>query len=1714
MKQQQQTSASPVQKTISLAVAFSLLANLTVPAAAQTQGRRTYQRSQPIVAVQDNTRLNNQVEMKVKMAQEAWEINKGKLSDEQITRLREIHNILLPPQTANKQAAKSDLDLFTEVYKQHVQTEVASKKESIRKEKQKLLKQLAQQIKELPADADAAEVEAWKADVNAQIDQWAAQSLASLSSWEKKQLAAAQKNFDKYGKQEFLKQREKAVKEMVDDLWKMQNYQSPYAKSIFLEVAPTLAMLKTMDNKSFLTDQQKKWLEKGYVQILKQSLKPDVCSKGRAETCKHIFNAVVGLGMVGNYDGADAVSDFISAHLQGELAVPALLNGVAALLAMKRYNVINGILHQATLKETSIESFDMLSFSTWVDAVANINGQYLGESSKYTQYPLTANPNEKTAMGNAWEDVAMLLAEDGSSEALKMLREYGVEKCKVYTDTNLHLQTVIKGVRCHGIIPFLVGALVSGKSGASQYAPKFLTETAGPQISNSGTHIISNQQAAGNRQYNANMAGMFRQYVAKTGLTAEAALASMLFKQSMGDLNADTELALDNKLYKVYAKTAKQHRPNPGYAIQAYTKGSAEYNAKAVRQDRTRWFRKAAVWADIALLVWCAYDITKWGRAAYKVTKGIYSAAKMARGGATVAQRAVMLRNLNIAPKLRAFVSVPAKIKGGMQPVVLAQLPLYTSAVKMPEIPGFVHSAGKVVLEGARFSTETGVLGVNAREVAAASSGQVNLQKGLQLNNALGDASAAANTSFANRSWTQRLFTFNKDASYRNTLSAALQQQGRLPGLTLQESTQLALEIKNMPGITVPANIQTFKAPELFKNGTLQQGALTRVMKNALGVEPTAEFSAYTASLLDKALYETNVQFANRSWLNRSWTSTLGKANSQYKSMLLSNMAAAFDADGFLFTNPSQYKVYQSLVTTVSNDLTLHAPGGKVLSSLRGLSNKPAKVTYRNMGSAILNSADPAVLPQELPLNISIDRGISGVNRSGYQRVLFTDKGSSFLFGVGNNLAKPVQLQNFKITLDGASLPGLVRAAEQTSLVKPLELKLTPMSTAGWFGRQKEAFSLRATAFKTARAEGQKLPLGTLLRDKTNIYIHDVPVFVRDGEALKAVPLTFKADSYLGLKGTKAILNTDGTLSWYRGTDMLETVPKFSVGLPKNQLRPFLLVAKSSSNPLRMTVISGRNKLTPLMWSTGLSLSAASSSLIPSLESNYGDRITETDKTMISLALPYLPSFAAPALSPIVMKFGALRTLQFALGISTAGLAFTAANGFSGKLDHDNLPAIWPLYVSGTAIGISSALSRASLNLLIDKMGGGGSLLKSMAFKNIGSFSLLVPQIAFSAIGYKTDFSFAFPVTGALSAGALLWVSSSRIDAGIGRVANFMKTSKLEWSNPVTLPKTLLSNSKIMLRDGWRETWSSIRLLGTKELLLPTLAATAFTGFEASSFNKASNQLIRPKVEGTSFIKGFDDSTDRKNWTSLLTSGTVVLFPLLTRFAAKPLLSKMANPAVVGAEYQKMLKLSYGLNIGGTALLMYNGFEGFDSPGFLGIAMIGVGTANMTQSLQKLSNINIARSSYVLKRAANMSAAEAALFKQNTVTKAMTSFPVSQLGLALLPLYVSQYTDDQIARGVETKANAPHSSLWIPMTSIGASLVLSAPMIWKGLRIPTGLGGFGIGLDKGLNYPYSWNSLWHPTPESYMNLQPDAPEFPTPSQTQEELETEAQPAAN
>lgn len=1539
-------------------------------------------------------------------------------------------------------------------------------------------------------------VQAWSQEATQNIAQWHKTNETSLNNWKKQSQAKAKKIFDKEYSPKMLKAREEEVTKAVKDLWSYKNLSSRALETLLLST-PIIAQLRTLEGKSFFTTQQTQWLVAQYIQLLQKSK----CgtSNQTAGQCNLELAAISGLGMLSSsYESASAIEQFMTKTRTSDMAVPTLLTGTTSLLAMKQYSILGGFLYAATRDERNISNMDILSVENLVNTLANINGQYLGEISKFAQYPMQANPTEKTAMGNAWEDVAQLLADNGSAQALELLRKYGVEKCVVYTDTTISLNKRSK-MHCIGIIPFLVGALASGKSGANQYKPTSVETTSGYVATNYGNRYISPAQAQANARSLANKTQAFYYYASAMGLSNTAAVARHLFLQSMGDLNAESELRVDTKLYQVYKTATKGKTPAAGFGITAYTRNSPAYNAKRARQDRAQFFRKAGRWADVGILIWCVVDFTKWSMSGIKIARAMTKAASMARKGATVAQRAVMLRNLNIAPKLRSFVSVPGKIKNGMAPSVLAELPHFTSqTVELPKFAGFVESAGTLAANSLRFSAETGTLAVDVASFTDQAAGTLSAQRIASFNTLVGDAAVQVNTQFANRSTWQRLWTWNKDASYRKQLANTLIELGEKRGFELKDLNTMRFIISE-GNIAVPQNIATFKVPSLLRSAqgmpTVNVESLTTVMTTALKAEPTAAQLTHTQGLLEAAVADANLQFMNRNWFVRQWNFLRRNHNTKYKNLLLDNLAAQFDKDGAMFTDATQYALYNTLRQTISADTELHAPIWAQQFHHLGAASQEGK--FHQMGSTLFQVAGSQDAPYSLPLLFQMQRkrwmrgGIAGVDANAYQRVVVTQqKDGSFIFGFGNNLSEPLKPSQFKLTLEADDVPTLLRAS-QGYTGTPLQLKLTSTSGTNLF--TPGFYSKRWTAFKQARQDGKFLPLGTFLRGKNNIYVHEVPVQLRlaDG-SLQLLPVTFKADSYLGLRGASAVVEQSGKLAWYQDGALLTQLPRMSFGLPKNQIKPFLDITRNLSfnTPLRLSGLSGKNKITPLMWATGLSLSSASTGLIAPLENVYGDNITEGEKAMITLAFPYLPSLAAPAFSPLVMKIGALRTLQIALGVSTAGLAFTALNGFSGKLDNQNLPPIWPLYVSGTAIGISSALSRSGLNLLIDSMGGGGTLLKSMAYKNIGSFALLLPPFVANFIDKDIDFSLAFPVLGTLSAGALTWVSTSRISSHIGKVDGFMQFKPLNFSKPLSLLPTLGKNTWTALKATWKESWSTTRLLLTKEVLPLVLAATAFTGFEAGAFNKAGNQMIRPNLQAQE-LPGWIPESNRKNYVAMLTNLSVIAFPLIARFTAKPTL-KFLETGRAGDEYRRMLQASFALNAAGAGLLYANGFDGYGSLGMLGLALMGFGTANMTQSFQKLSNISVKSSSYARTLTKGLSATEKSAMEKSLVTKTMTGFPVQQLGIAIVPTIVSTYTDRQIAEGTILKSDAAHSSMWIPIASLALCFGASATNI--GLfpkRIPTG----SLFLTKGIFGSYSNAVKQMQIPQFYIT----EPAFGTPA---------------
>lgn len=241
-----------------------------------------------------------------------------------------------------------------------------------------------------------------------------------------------------------------------------------YIDALGIEVlsAPVLNALLNLelDGKKVVTPQEVKSLkEYTLARLEKQNLNPlntgvltsETNKKIAAHLLKDLIETIVTGGYVNTNDPAygKAVESIIY-RSENTAAFNHLLSaGFASLLAAKDYNALRRILSRYNAQEKKGSSFgDYISLSFYADKLHNFKGNYLGKASEAGQY------TTKYAYKNTFTEMAELLAEDGSREALAILKEYGTDK------------------GLDGIRPFLYGALLSGKSGADRQKAEAFAE--------------------------------------------------------------------------------------------------------------------------------------------------------------------------------------------------------------------------------------------------------------------------------------------------------------------------------------------------------------------------------------------------------------------------------------------------------------------------------------------------------------------------------------------------------------------------------------------------------------------------------------------------------------------------------------------------------------------------------------------------------------------------------------------------------------------------------------------------------------------------------------------------------------------------------------------------------------------------------------------------------------------------------------------------------------------------------------------------------------------------------------------------------------------------------------------------------------------------------------------------------------------------------------
>lgn len=362
---------------------------------------------------------------------------------------------------------------------------------------------------------------------------------------------------------------------------------------------------------------------------------------------------------------------------------------------------------------------------------------------------------------------------------------------------------------------------------------------------------------------------------------------------------------------------------------------------------------------------------------------------------------------------------------------------------------------------------------------------------------------------------------------------------------------------------------------------------------------------------------------------------------------------------------------------------------------------------------------------EPLPVDVSLSgtrfwpwskKNISGIKVSDIDNVLITPAGGTnykLSFGSAGALTDP---SFFKISLDNGSFADFARL----TLGGTQEIKLKFMAEAP------SKWTKWSTGFKNFFVNKDKMFSGT------------GAVYVKDA-AGRSVQTPIKLITYRHFDGLKVLVNENGSLSVLGRTKagMPYSLKKpFSFDIPKYQMGTFMNYAKGGTfnNPLGIKIAASKDKVNTLYLLQVLSLSAASTGLIGPLRQNYPE-MSNTQESLITVALPYAPSFLSPFWAPFVKRFGSANMMKVSLGLSAASLGISTAFGFNGLNDaniyNPNKPSLAPLLVSASFIGLASSLTRAAFNPLMKEMGGGGGLLTGMMYKNAGSFLMILPPIGF-----------------------------------------------------------------------------------------------------------------------------------------------------------------------------------------------------------------------------------------------------------------------------------------------------------------------------------------------------------------------------------------------
>ena len=455
------------------------------------------------------------------------------------------------------------------------------------------------------------------------------------------------------------------VRELFDELMNLYAQKPEEVKEQILELTPIIVTLVNKNKERLYTEEQKQTLLNFYrTTLLKESEKVGKDNSIFTNACEidgycpEVLNSITGISVLSpadkaNYD-SKIIYDTIAKYENTAAMFSVLLNGISALLVMKNYASVKAILREHTRREHTITwdyVWDHLNFMSVPQLIANAHGKYRGMMSEMGDYWTDANDYK-----NVYSDIALMLAEDGSPSALEILRDYGVNKCLVKQTSGVQKETLAKySISCGGIKPFLVGALLSGKSGADKYAlPKPAMVQAKQYMTADGRihNTSSNEEIL---QINAMEKAYFALAKESFNGDEEAMIALHIMAEAMSDLGLVEEYSLDTTLNKAFKGRIPERFLKEKHILIDKTRSSKKENRRIALAVVTG----VGIAGDIYALFTGVGGIFKLGKTAFSFGKGLFNALKVARVGLTIKNIPVLAK---IAAKYTKTVFMQKKV--------------------------------------------------------------------------------------------------------------------------------------------------------------------------------------------------------------------------------------------------------------------------------------------------------------------------------------------------------------------------------------------------------------------------------------------------------------------------------------------------------------------------------------------------------------------------------------------------------------------------------------------------------------------------------------------------------------------------------------------------------------------------------------------------------------------------------------------------------------------------------------------------------------------------------------------------------------------------------------------------------------------------------------------------------------------------------------------